>query len=67
MPTYWIHGGLIPPCPCGAPTEDQVRRYGGGDLATWFCLMCQVGERSSPAGRIHWCRSVSTSGGRGRG
>jgi len=24
MSTSWIHGGLIPPCPCGAPTEDQV-------------------------------------------
>jgi hypothetical protein len=24
MPTKWIHGGTIPPCPCGAASEDQV-------------------------------------------
>lgn len=30
----WIHGGLIPPCPCGTPTEDQVRRASGTAAAT---------------------------------
>jgi hypothetical protein len=41
MSTKWIHGGLIPPCPCGAPTEDQVRRPDGADRANWFCLICE--------------------------
>jgi hypothetical protein len=42
VPTLWIHGGRIPPCPiCGAPTEDQNRRPDGADRALWFCLICQ--------------------------
>ncbi|HEY5457799.1 MAG TPA: hypothetical protein VIJ96_20225 [Acidothermaceae bacterium] len=42
MPTVWIHGGTIPPCPfCGAPDDDQVRRYGGGDVVHWYCLACE--------------------------
>jgi len=41
MSTLWIHGGVIPPCPCGAPSEDQVRRYGGGDVVHWYCLACE--------------------------
>lgn len=41
MTTLWIHGGVIPPCPfCGALTEDQVRRYGGGAVVHWFCHVC---------------------------
>jgi hypothetical protein len=44
LATLWIHGGLIPPCPCSAPTEDQVRRPIGGDQAEWFCLVCQRGR-----------------------
>lgn len=41
MPTLWIHGGVIPPHPfCGAPTEGQVRRSAGGDMAHWHCLVC---------------------------
>jgi hypothetical protein len=41
MPTVWIHGGTIPPCPCGAPAEDQVRRPDGADRALWHCLICE--------------------------
>ncbi len=48
MPTLWIHGGHIPPCPCGAPTEDQVRRYGGGAEIYWFCVVCGL-FRDPPA------------------
>jgi hypothetical protein len=48
MPTLWTHGGLIPPCPCGAPTEDQVRRPDGGNRAEWFCLVCQRGRHIDP-------------------
>jgi hypothetical protein len=44
MATLWIQGGLIPPCPCGAPTEDQVRRPDGGDRAHWHCLICERGR-----------------------
>jgi hypothetical protein len=40
LPTIWIHGGFIPPCPCGAPPEDQVRRYSGGAEIRWFCVVC---------------------------
>src|SRR5450755_1967100 len=39
--TLWIHGGTIPPCPCGAPTLDQVRRPIGADRALWHCLICE--------------------------
>jgi hypothetical protein len=48
MPTLWVHGGLIPPCACGAPSEDQVRRPSGGDQAEWFCLICQRGRDIDP-------------------
>ena len=48
MPTLWIHGGLIPPCPCGAPTEDQNRRPDGADQALWFCLICQRSRQPDP-------------------
>jgi hypothetical protein len=41
MSTLWIHGGVIPACPCGAPSEDQVRRYGGGDVVHWYCQVCE--------------------------
>ena len=41
MPTVWIHGGTIPPCPfCGAPTEDQLRKPDGADRRLWACLIC---------------------------
>jgi hypothetical protein len=45
MPTKWIHGGRLPPCPCGAPTEDQVRRPIGADRALWHCLICDRGRQ----------------------
>lgn len=45
MPTLWIHGGTIPPCPCGASTEDQVRRPDGADRALWHCLICERGRQ----------------------
>lgn len=48
MPTRWIHAGSIPPCPCGAPPDDQARRYGGGDRVDWFCLICES-FRAPPA------------------
>jgi hypothetical protein len=48
MPTLWIHGGTIPPCPCGAPTEDQVRRPDGGAMAHWHCLICERGRPIVP-------------------
>jgi hypothetical protein len=42
MPTVWIHGGQIPPCPwCGAPTDDQLRKPDGADRALWHCLVCE--------------------------
>jgi len=41
MPTLWIHGGPIPTCPCGAAGDDQVRRYGGGAVVHWYCLVCE--------------------------
>jgi hypothetical protein len=37
----WIPGGIIPPCPCGAPTHDQVRRRDGGARSHWHCLVCE--------------------------
>jgi hypothetical protein len=40
----WIPGGIIPPCPCGAPTADQVRRRDGGDRSHWHCLVCEQGR-----------------------
>lgn len=49
VPTVWIHGGLIAPCPCGAPAEDQVRRYSGGAVARWFCVVCGL-FREPPTG-----------------
>lgn len=49
MPTLWIHGGVIPPCPCGAPSEDQVRRYSGGAETHWFCIVCGL-FRDPPPG-----------------
>ena len=48
MSTRWINGGTIPACPCGAPSDDQVRRYGGGALVDWFCLICGL-FRAPPA------------------
>jgi hypothetical protein len=48
MPTLWIHGGVIPPCPCGAPTEDQVRRTDGADRAVWHCLVCESRRQPDP-------------------
>jgi hypothetical protein len=48
MSTLWIHGGVIPPCPCGAPADEQVRRYGGGARVDWFCVRCQT-FRAPPA------------------
>jgi len=48
MPTLWIHGGVIPPCSCGAPTEDQNRRPDGADRALWFCLIRQRGRLPDP-------------------
>jgi hypothetical protein len=48
MPTLWIHGGMRPPCACGAPTEDQVRRPDGGDRAHWHCLVCERGRDIDP-------------------
>jgi hypothetical protein len=42
MPTAWIHGGEIPPCPsCAAPTRDQVRSPNGGSRVLWRCSICQ--------------------------
>ena len=42
MPTVWIHGGKIPPCPsCGAAVEDQLRKPDGADRALSHCLVCQ--------------------------
>ena len=49
MPTLWIHGGVIPPCPfCGAPPEDQNRRPTGADRAVWHCLICQRARPPDP-------------------
>jgi hypothetical protein len=49
VPTLWVHGGVIPPCPsCGAPAEDQTRRPDGLDRAIWFCLICQRGRPPDP-------------------
>lgn len=49
MPTRWIHGGVIPPCPCGATSEDQVRRTSGADRAYWFCLACERRREPEPS------------------
>ena len=46
--TPWIPGGTIPPCPCGAPTDDQVRRSGGGHTRFWSCLACQTARPADP-------------------
>jgi hypothetical protein len=40
----WIPGGVIPACPCGAPTQDQVRRRDGGARLHWHCLVCEQGR-----------------------
>ena len=49
MPTLWIHGGTIPPCPsCGAPTIDQLRKPDGADRALWHCLICQRSRQPDP-------------------
>ena len=48
MPTLWIHGGLIPPCPCGAPSEDQNRRPDGADRTHWHCLVCDLQRDPDP-------------------
>jgi hypothetical protein len=40
----WIPSGVIPPCPCGAGTPDQVRRRDGGDRLHWHCLVCEEGR-----------------------
>jgi len=50
MSTWWVHGGTTPPCPCGAASEDQVRRPDGGDRSHWFCLVCQRGRPHDPGG-----------------
>jgi hypothetical protein len=44
----WIPGGAIPACPCGAPSEDQVRRTSGGETLRWFCLVCQTPRQPRP-------------------
>jgi hypothetical protein len=44
----WIYGGTIPQCPCGAPSEDQVRRSSGVNRLEWFCLICGT-FRAPPA------------------
>jgi hypothetical protein len=41
MQNLWLHGGVIPTCPCGAPSDDQVRRYGGGDVVHGYRLVCE--------------------------
>jgi hypothetical protein len=38
----WIHAGVIPGCPCGAPSQDQVRRTSGGATVCWHCLVCEL-------------------------
>lgn len=38
----WINGGTIPACPCGGPSEDQVRWSSGADRVEWFCLICEL-------------------------
>ncbi|MDQ1463459.1 MAG: hypothetical protein QOC73_400 [Actinomycetota bacterium] len=43
----WIHGGVIPACPCGAPPPDQVRRTFGGTTVFWHCLACEQGRPTS--------------------
>jgi hypothetical protein len=48
MSTKWIHGGLIPPCPCSAPTPDQVRRPIGADRVLWHCLICEQNRPPDP-------------------
>lgn len=48
VPTRWVHGGVIPPCPCGAPSEDQVRRTSGADRVSWFCLICDHDRPAEP-------------------
>lgn len=44
----WIHGGVIPACPCGAPSQDQVRRTAGGATVFWHCLVCERGRPTAP-------------------
>jgi hypothetical protein len=48
MPTKWIHSDTTAACPCGAPTEDQVRRPDGADRANWFCLTCEQRRPPDP-------------------
>jgi len=62
MPNLWIHGGLIPPCACGAPSEDQVRRYGGGAIVHWFCLVCGLFRGPPPGWDDRLVPSVSRRG-----
>jgi hypothetical protein len=40
----WIPSGVISACPCGAPSQDQVRRRDGGSRSHWHCLVCERGR-----------------------
>ena len=58
----WIPGGVIPACPCGAPSDDQVRRTSGGETVRWFCLVCQTPVSHTPIGLIRSCTSREKAG-----
>jgi hypothetical protein len=61
--TRWIHGGLIPPCPCGTPTEDQVRRASRTAAATLLPDLRDL-PRSRPIGWPSLRQSAKPSGNR---